>query len=79
MFSPGNNSHETCADLIPPNRMYTRIMIVEKVFESTKLGRIVGAHCSKLVALVVPGLVKGAQHRQNLQAYGASEKRLLSL
>lgn len=77
MFSPGNNSHETCADLIPPNRMYTRIMIVEKVFESTKLGKIVGAHCSKLVA--TPGLVKGAQYRQNLQAYGASEKRLLSL
>lgn len=32
-----------------------------------------------LTAIVVPGLVNGAQHGQNIEAYGALETRLLSL
>lgn len=59
--------------------MYTRKMIIEEVFESTILGKIVGAHCSRLTAIVVPGLFNRAQHRQNIEAYGASERGLLSL
>lgn len=32
-------------------------MIIEEVFEST-IGKVVGAHCSRLTAMVVPGLME---------------------
>lgn len=52
--------------IIPPN-LYARKLMLEKVFESTKEGKLTTQVVSlRLMTVVVHGSIERAQHRQNV-------------